>query len=84
VWDEWNESNVCINGLGNLMLWQYDQNRSVKNESFEKKRSWYASCGLSVAAKVAAHPESAWKPDAAAKKLDGDSKLLANYLFVTT
>jgi hypothetical protein len=82
VWDEWKKSGISINGLGNLMLWQYDLNRSIKNKPFDEKRQWYACCKLVVAENISSHSDSVWRPAAAKDKLDADSKLLTDYLFV--
>lgn len=82
LWNAWSVSGVCINGLGNLMLWQFDLNRAIKNDSFDAKKPFYANCGLAVAKKISNHPEFAWKPGAAKGKLDEDLKLLTEYLFI--
>lgn len=81
VWDEWRNSGISINGLGNLMLWQYDLNRSLKNKMFDEKKPKYASCGLAVAKTISEFPESVWHPKAAKDKLERDSNLLTDYLF---
>ncbi len=81
VWNDWTASGVSINGLGNLMLWQYDLNRSVKNDNFEAKKPIYAECGLSIAERISKHTGSKWMPYDAREKLERDSKLLTDYLF---
>jgi hypothetical protein len=69
-----------LNSLGNLMLLEYDLNRSLKNEAFASKRSRYRKDSLlSVAKKIAENDE--WTPVRAREKLSEDTVKLCKFLF---
>lgn len=81
VWQKWKEAGVSINGLGNLMLLQYNLNRSIKNDDFDKKRPIYIESKLREAEFIASHPNSAWCPESAKDKLNRNTEQLIKYLF---
>lgn len=83
VWQKWKEAGVSINGLGNLMLLQYNLNRSIKNDDFDKKRQIYIDSKLREAEFIASHPNSVWSPESAKDKLKRNTEQLINYLFPT-
>lgn len=69
-----------INGIGNLMLLEYDINRRIQNIEFSKKISEYKKSKFSIAKKIAEKKE--WNKTIAEEKWEDDCKKLANFLGV--
>jgi hypothetical protein len=77
IWQEWDKK---INGLGNLMLLEYDINRSIGNNPFTDKRKAYKDQSkLTVPKKIADKDE--WNLAAATEKLERDVKAIMEYVY---
>lgn len=83
--DKWGHK---INGLGNLMLLEYDINRSIGNKSFNQKILRYGggasgSSRLSVPNSIfrSYQEKKTWEVEYADKKLDNDKRLLMDFIF---
>ena len=76
IWSEW-KSN--INGLGNLMLLEYDINRSIGNKPFPDKKEAYEQSWLTTPKEIA--QQEVWNLALAMNKLDRDVNAISAFIY---
>lgn len=79
IWGEWGS---LINSIGNLMLLEFDLNRSLNNAPFAIKRSTYSTSRFAIARRIGDELQH-WNKEAAEDKLRADTAALCEFIFTT-
>lgn len=80
IWQTW---GTVLNSIGNLMLLEFDVNRSISNKPFSFKRVHYQQSCFGIAREVASSPGGEWTVSSARRKLAQDTQNLSQFLFCT-
>lgn len=77
IWKEWGDN---INSIGNLVVLEYDINRSIRNYAYSDKMKRYPESCYSIIKKVVSqYPE--WHLENCKKRKEKEVEKLLNYIF---
>jgi len=80
----WNDWGTLLNSIGNLMLLEFDVNRSISNQPFHFKRKQYLKSRFNIAKQIASLDVPEWTLSTAKQKLESDTARLSQFLFNTS